>query len=95
MYKKDAKRIIKQYCKELGLNTRGYKTIDILFKEFGEYTLIFHIGQWREEKELNLFDYDAYIVNSDEKIVYDESNGEMTKAQVLRVYNNFTEPKFY
>lgn len=89
MYKKDAKRIIKKFYKDNGLNTRGYKTIDIKIHDWKscEYVLIFHIGQWTEEKALNLYDYDAYIVDKDEKIVYDESNGEMIMSDVLRMFD--------
>lgn len=91
---KKAKEVHKEFYK--GFNTRGYKTIDWLFRDFGDYALIFHIGQWKEEKEANTFDYDAIIVDKDFNVVYDESDGELPMNRVLGVFNyDFQAPKFY
>lgn len=92
MLKRNAIKIIKQFNASLGLNTRGYKTIELYIYPYNNgYTLLFHIGQWREEREANIFDYDAYIVNEDNKVCYDESNGEMPMTQIIKKYNEFKD----
>lgn len=92
--KKLAREIQKEFYK--GFNTRGYKEIDILFRDFGDYALIFKIGQWTEEKEKNTYDYDALIVNKDLQVVYDESDGELPLPRILGIFNyDFIKPKFY
>lgn len=92
MLKRKAVKIIKEFNKSLGLNTRGYKTVELYIHPYKNgCTLLFHIGQWREEKEDNVFDYDAYIVNEDNVIIYDESNGEMPMTQIIKKYNEFKD----
>ena len=76
-------------------NTRGMAVIDRMAKTWGEYTLIFEVEQWSEEKAQNTFDYTLAIVNGDGEVVYDEADGELPLSTVVRHFNNINKPRFY
>lgn len=90
---KTALEVVREFYSDL--DTRGYSIIDVLAKTWGEYTMIFNIGQWGEEKAQNTYDYDLTIVNGDGEVVYDESNGELPLGRVLGRFREVNEPLTY
>ena len=90
---KNALEVVREFYSDF--DTRGYSIIDILAKTWGEYTMIFNIGQWSEEKAQNTYDYDLTIVNGDGKVVYDESDGELPLGRVLGRFREIKEPMTY
>jgi len=95
-------RLSKTECKQIweqsieGLNLKGYSTIDFLTKENPDGSIvIFHVGQWKEERTAGTFDYDMLILDKDNNIVYDESNGELKKGRVYEVYESINGIKYY
>ena len=90
---KTALEVVREFYSDL--NTRGYNIIDILSKTWGEYTMIFEVGQWGEEKAQNTYDYDLTIVDGDGNVIYDESNGELPLPRVLSRFREVNEPLTY
>ena len=93
MFKKDIRSIFKKYWE--GLNTRGYKEIDLLSKEVNGMLVLCHIGQWTEEKVKNTFDYDIIILDEEKNVVYDESNGELPKYKCYERFEEITGKERY
>lgn len=96
-------RLNENQCKEIFYDfyndfeySKDYKTIEFLFKENKDKSIIiFHIGQWNNEKENNTFDYDMLIINTDNEVIYDESNGELKKEKIYEYFNNVNDMKQY
>ena len=90
---KIALEVVREFYSEFDL--RGYSIIDVLSKTWDEYTMIFNVGQWSEEKAENTYDYDLTIVDGEGNIVYDESDGELPLGKVLGRFREVNEPLTY
>ena len=91
-YKKDMRFIIKEISKFFGLKRlRGLKEIELIGKIIDGGILIYEIIRSAHSMPgvIKDYGYDIYLFNTNGVLVYDESDGEITKVGKIKTYVNY------
>lgn len=83
---KHCQKIHEEYYKDTpGMKSNKYHRLkSISMAKPNGHKVYFEICQWEEEIEKGTFDYDYIIIDENDKVIYDESNGEMPIEAVYK-----------
>jgi len=87
-YKKDMRTILKGITKSFGLKRmKGLKEIELIGKKLNGGYLVCEISYYRQGKD---YGYEINLFDDDGNLVYDESDGEISSKDKIKLYvNNF------